>query len=137
MDPFGKNRATTTYVESAKEKEGTNLNDCFDVMSQSNIHGGNQGTNFVGYMDAFSPKYSHSNQCHGILSLGGSNHKAAMIDLVKNVYEKMNIWINNLTNIMKEGIALVGRQVEIAKKVSQFLRIANIGITVKKMHGRS
>ena len=69
---------------------------------------GNEGTNFIGNMNAFSPEYGHSSQFHGTSSSKGSKYKATMFDLIERGYEKMNNGINNLT-IMREGIALTKR----------------------------
>ena len=39
-----------------------------------------------------------------------------MVDVVESGYEKMSIGINNFTDVMREGVAIAGRQLEIAKK---------------------
>ena len=85
-------------------------------MSESDIHWGNEGTNFEGNMDAFSPDYGHSNQSQGTSSSRGSKRKASMVDLIEKGYEKMNMGINNLTNVMREGIVISNKQLEIAEK---------------------
>ena len=67
-------------------------------------------------MDAFSPEYGHSNQSQGTSSSRGSKRKATMIDVVESGYEKMSIGISNLTEVMRDGVAIAGRQLEIAEK---------------------
>ena len=67
-------------------------------------------------MDAFNLEYGHSNQSQRTLSSQGSKHKATMIDVVKSGYKKMRIGINNLTNMMREGVTIARRQLEIAEK---------------------